>query len=1364
MMKRMKKAVSFIMAVCLLAGNSYVSPKAETSVSMTEWTEVVDESEAESALVAESENEVQEYVGGLAQVKQPLVSAARQEVMEPKVKVAEAAEKDTATTEDGGRYVFYKPNSTGEILNVGEVVKLDNNQMTLIVTKVNSKGEPVGLDTGIKVTLKSGNEEVISVAKQGTGADGSESTYSGDIVREGPGYAQIRAEIEEKTGKTYILTCYVNVDLEVIATDGKYWKSLSQESNERVLVLDQPDTYPVELKYLDPKSTPISGLEVTWKWTGDGVISISKEGVITPLGAGTSTVSIETDTNDEKGNPDVTTFDVVVIPKGSDNAQDGIEDYRINEVPVRTAKSNFSIYSNANPADNLQWKVSRLLFSPGGDVPEEEEIGNKNGDILNYTISNTDGTIRFRDVKAGTYRVEGYVSDKYGDKAWNKIVYDIVVDVSIWSDETEHQIYMGLSDVYDIEANSNIRPGTFADYFVVNFLDDNSAKLLSKTADGLVAALEKGSYPGGVSVHYKGNSLSGVKSIYSYSDMNYSGSAIYYFNIMDSITLNSTTLQLFTGETFQLYANTSSHSAPLVWESSDPTIVNVDQEGLITALKPTAEDAPVKISVSQEINNVKRTAVCYVHVQQAVKEITLDPDYVELKIDENRTITATVEPDELVNAKLKWVSSNTKVMQITETTELSATIKAVGGGTAVLSAINADNIVVGFCEVRVKQPVKSISITGAPKTPIKYEKGKQHQLYVEIAPDNATNKEVKWTTNDKNVATVDNKGLVTFKKAGTVTVSVQSVDNPELIASCNIAVESSVTGVKLDQEELEMYVGDSERLTYLISPSNATNVAVNWVVADPSVVSVDKTGMVTAKGPGKTTIMIMTVEGSYYDICTVTVDQYATGVKMNYTDIVMNRGDYFDMEVTVTPTTSTIRSLTWESLKPNVVTVSSTGRITARGVGEAIVMVKTQNGVFSYCNITVLEPIVSFALDEDEINIDVDETFTLTPVFTPEAPSNTEVLWSSNDTSVAEVSLLGEVTGKKGGTAVISCETIDGGFKAFCIVTVEEPVIEISLQPEAYMLGLGKEYQLVATVTNDGTASDNEIIWTSDDEAVCTVSDKGKVTGVGLGVATIKAEAADGYGAYALCEITVVREVSSIKLNYSYIEVIQGQTVSLQADVQPSNATYHDVIFDSDNSEIAVIDEDGLITGITPGEVWVTASSKDNGGKMAKCRVRVIAPIAATGVTVSDKDIVLVPGESKDVVATIRPNNSTDGLMWFSSNEYIATVNSNGTIKANTTGTATVTVMTTSGKTATINVVVLGLSRTTLQLPVYTKYSSLTVDGATTAVRWDVENNSICEVRNGVITTRKAGTTYVTATVNGRTLRCKVTVTPNKKN
>ena len=157
------------------------------------------------------------------------------------------------------------------------------------------------------------------------------------------------------------------------------------------------------------------------------------------------------------------------------------------------------------------------------------------------------------------------------------------------------------------------------------------------------------------------------------------------------------------------------------------------------------------------------------------------------------------------------------------------------------------------------------------------------------------------------------------------------------------------------------------------------------------------------------------------------------------------------------------------------------------------------------------QPVISMELDPSDITIDVGETFTLEPTFNPDNATNREVIWESSDESIAEVNSIGEVTGIAGGTAVIICETVDGGFRSYCLVRVEEAVVQITVSPETYRLGLGKSYQLEATISNHGTATDIGIIWSSSDEDVCTVDENGKIYGVNYGYATITAEAADGY-------------------------------------------------------------------------------------------------------------------------------------------------------------------------------------------------------------------------------------------------------------
>ena len=135
----------------------------------------------------------------------------------------------------------------------------------------------------------------------------------------------------------------------------------------------------------------------------------------------------------------------------------------------------------------------------------------------------------------------------------------------------------------------------------------------------------------------------------------------------------------------------------------------------------------------------------------------------------------------------------------------------------------------------------------------------------------------------------------------------------------------------------------------------------------------------------------------------------------------------------------------------------------------------------------------------------------------------------------------------------------------------------------------------------------------------------------------------------------------------------------------------------------------------------------------------------------------MVQGEQRTVKPVLNPINSNDTITWSTDNSSVASVNSKGKIKAKSTGRAYITAMTDSGKTATIEVTVIGLNVTNLVMEQYSRYT-LVVEGATSRVTWDVANPKIAEVRNGQIISKARGTTTITATVNGRKLTCKLKV------
>jgi len=1339
MMKHMKKAVSFFMAVCLLAGNSYVNTEATTSVTMTEWTET-----------AKTEKP-----------KEPLFPVGMSSYLKNRrTSVAEAAE----VIDTSGGYVFYNPavgEGSGAVVEHRDVVPISGSTKFLL-TKVDEDDNPIGYDAGVIIeSIEPADSAIARIERDGSGDLGCNVT----IVAVAPGETAINVSILEPVydengiaikddagnpKKTrYTFTCTVQVKLEIDKSETNYWKKVSGKD---VLVLKQSDgAYQIKLKGVE--DSRVNPELITWMTPADdGIIEIDEAtGTLKPVGAGLAEIALQPKKSSQKAEE----ITVIVQPLGTIDDPDGTLSDKPTQQPYHTSSPTFTLYTNGNPASNMKWEIYSCTWN--GSKETRKPITEKDTSLLTYIIGSNDGNVYFSDVKAGTYKIIGYASDEkdYESQSWNKLEYDVIVDMTLQS----KSLYMNIGDTYSILNNSNVPENRFSELLSVDYFDSVDgpfvAELDSKT--GLVTARNEGKVD--IVVKYR---TSPMDSIYKTGDVNRNLDITYSFHIIDEISLNTTSLNMYTGTTYQLIANTTDRTAPVTWESSDEKLATVDENGLVTAKKATGTK-PVQITASQVIDGVKKSVVCNIYIQAAVTSVKITPDNVVMNIGEYETLRATVSPSGLVGTYLHWLSSDTSIFTITDSTDLTVTIQGKSGGTAVLTALNAENIVVGYCKVTVNQEAQGIKLSQTAVTiPLSH---KTYQLYATLSPDNTTNTKVIWDSQNKGVVTVDQNGLVTLKKAGTATISVQSQDNPLLIAYCTFTVQDVVSSLKLDYHDIEMYSGETRRLSYVMTPTLIDNPKVIWTSFDTSVATVDASGMVTAKGPGTTQIMIMSASnGSYYDICTVVVKQKATSVKMNYKEITMNRGDYFDMEVTIAPVNATEASLIWESLNPTVATVSSTGRITARAEGTAIIAVRTQSGVTSYCTVKVLEPVISLELDPTDIIIDVGEIFQIDPIFKPVAPTIQDVKWVSYNEDIATVNALGEVEGVSRGSTIVTCETVDGGYRAFCLIQVVDPAMIVTVTPDNYRLGYGKTVQLEATVTNHGKPVENvPIIWESSNEDICTVDEYGKVTGIDYGYATIRAEVDDDYGAYATCEIRVVREVTSIKLNHNVLTIIQGHTASLKADIQPSNATYTSATFTSDDEKIAVVDEDGVITAIKPGTTWIWAKAKDNSGKYARCYVTVIEPIPATGVTVSDKKVVLVAGETKKLLYTVKPTNTTDDITWSSGNEAIATVDSSGMVTAHRTGSTTVTIMTTSGKTAQVEVIVIGLSRTKLELPVYTKYSRLTVDGAEGTIRWDVEDQTICEVNNGVVTARKVGTTYVSATVNGRTLRCKVTVTANNK-
>ena len=236
-----------------------------------------------------------------------------------------------------------------------------------------------------------------------------------------------------------------------------------------------------------------------------------------------------------------------------------------------------------------------------------------------------------------------------------------------------------------------------------------------------------------------------------------------------------------------------------------------------------------------------------------VTKITI-PSTLTVKVGDTYTFSPVIT-DNRATTTLTWQSSNTSVATITSAGKLTA--KAVGTTTITCTAHNG---VSAKCVVTV-DPVKCTGVTMSPTTAT-LTPGGTKQLTATVAPSNATNKTLKWTTNNANIATVSNSGLVTAVAPGNCTITATTTDGSNKSATCQITVNAiKATGVTLDKTEAELFVGEKTQLTATVAPANATNKAVTWESSNSGVAQVSN-GQVTAVAPGNCDITVKTTDGS----------------------------------------------------------------------------------------------------------------------------------------------------------------------------------------------------------------------------------------------------------------------------------------------------------------------------------------------------------------------------------------------------------------------------------------------------------------------------------------------------------------------
>ena len=337
--------------------------------------------------------------------------------------------------------------------------------------------------------------------------------------------------------------------------------------------------------------------------------------------------------------------------------------------------------------------------------------------------------------------------------------------------------------------------------------------------------------------------------------------------------------------------------------------------------------------------------------------LTMSPKTLSLTADETGAVKATAAGVSSAPS-ITYASSNTGVATVDNTGKVTA--KAAGTATITASATVQGKTYKDTCTVTVKAKPTQITVAMTPKTlALTVDESGAVKAAVTGAP---TAPSIEYTSSNANVAAVDSTGKVTAKAAGTATITASvTVQGTTYKDTCTVTVkEKTVVEITVTPKTLELTVGE----TGLVKSS--TNLfagpSIVYTTSDESIVSVNRTGTVTAKSAGTAIVTAsITVEGTTYSgECAVTVKEKPLQINVTISpaklDLTVGETGTVRAAATGAPTAPTF---TYNSNNPSVAEVSVDGVVTAKSAGYAVITAITKVGDQTYtatCNVTVEAP------------------------------------------------------------------------------------------------------------------------------------------------------------------------------------------------------------------------------------------------------------------------------------------------------------------------------------------------------------------------------------------------------------------------
>lgn len=823
-------------------------------------------------------------------------------------------------------------------------------------------------------------------------------------------------------------------------------------------------------------------------------------------------------------------------------------------------------------------------------------------------------------------------------------------------------------------------------------------EMLSKDKDGITVRYN---YGGGATLTATTTDADGNISITRNLDM-----------IQDTVEVIFDNDCIYIGKSTNVHLMSGSSEIPMSnWKSHNPEVATVDSTGTVTGIsvgKAVIEcyGASAEIEVKQQINEIK--------LNQSQIVIYGNNSYDKL--------FAIINPANADNMTLNISHSNpgvTTVKTKLSGNKMTFTITGNRAGEDIITFTAADGQgATASCKVIVKELQFTMSN-------LDVYVGETTYVSLLAMPDNRLVRG-EWQIEDETIATVSGSFAagITGKKVG-VTKLIATTTDGDVNASITgtVTVKQAITSISM-VSTYSVRVNSSTTLSATITPSNASNMDLEWIVADNSVLKVSATNststninsvIISGLKVGTTTVTVKAKDGHGATAkCVVTVfDDTTIGNSRIEHSLTLLLGEKHALTFDSREIDGWSGTTTWSCNSSNVNIISTTNdsaeiEVVGGMYTSATVTATTmQNGktLEHVYSIFIYPPInlpTSLTLYEDT-------TYTLSAGVLVEWKTSASLIVPISTTSGNSTVL----TARDPGVATITAKPLASSSNN--VFTCKVTVKRLTLDASALELWVNDTIELVASCNNIA----QNVKWSASNNNVSLNTTNGSkviVTGKTAGSVVISATTTDGDANTTITKtITVKQQVTKLTMKNT-LSVYVGKSVDLSILAMPSNATMADIEFDGYNQDLISIKTSkkgvttiATITGRFAGTTTVTAKAKDGRGATAECVVTVLQGV--TNIELPETYTIYV-GNSTTLGYNVLPENAYDKTVtWASSNANIATINeATGLIKGLAAGETTITATATdgSGTTASCKLIVLqyvtGIVLENSNMNMYTNY------------------------------------------------------------